>query len=103
MLLVTLFIGLAVPAVWLFLARRRAVRGEGLAATVLVETRTRGPLTLNEIAAAVGKSTWIGRGQVAMALGALMQTNQVRRIPGPPGMPPSRAGDHVRFEYLPPA
>ncbi len=93
-------IGLIVALVMAFMQRQNAKKGTGLAGQ-LEQTLAQGSsLTLAEVAAAVGKDTFMGRGEVAQALNALASVNKVRIIPAPEGTPQLKKVELIRYERI---
>lgn len=91
-------IGVIVAISIMLVNQRRARQGTGLPGEVEAALRRLGPSTLAEVAAAVGKSSFFGRGSVVQALAALQTTGRVRVIDAPPGTPQLKKVDVVRYE-----
>jgi hypothetical protein len=93
-------IGLVVALVMMFLQRRNAKKGTGIAGDLDRVLAERGALTLQEAAAAVGKDTFMGRGEVAQSLNALSSVGKVRILPAPDGTPQLKKVDLIRYERI---
>jgi hypothetical protein len=93
-------IGLVVGLVMFLLNRRNAQQGTGLAGTIEEAMRGREPLTLAEVAKAVNKDSFFGRGEVAQALGALVSVQKMRVIEAPEGTPQLKKVDFIRYERV---
>lgn len=93
-------IGLVVALVMMFIHRRNAKNGTGLAGQLERALAERNALTLHEAAEAVGKNTFFGRGEVAQALNGLLSVNKVRVIPAPEGTPQLKKVDFIRYERI---
>lgn len=93
-------IGVAVAVAILLMHRRNAQAGTGLAGQVEQALRARGPSTVREVAAVVGKDSFLGRGSVTQALGALHATGKARVIAAPPGTPQLKKIDVIKYEAI---
>ncbi len=93
-------IGLIVAVVMMFMQRRNAKNGTGIAGNLERVLAERGALTLSEAATAVGKGSFMGRGEVAQALNALSSVGKVRIIQAPEGTPQLQKVDHIRYERV---
>ncbi|MFO0607936.1 MAG: hypothetical protein U0324_32530 [Polyangiales bacterium] len=91
-------IGFVVAVVMLVWNRYQASRGGGLAGQVEQAMRGRGGLTLAEVAAAVGRDSFFGRGQVVQALGGLISIGKVLQHEAPAGTPQLEKVNHIRYE-----
>lgn len=91
-------IGLVVAIVMLLWNRMQASRGAGLAGEIEQAMRGRGALTLAEVAAAVKRDSFMGRGQVVQALGGLLSVGKVVQHDAPPGTPQLEKVNHIRYE-----
>ncbi len=98
-MLTGIIIGVVVAITLGLVNQRNARKGTGLPGQVEHALRTRGPATLRELAGAVGKDTFLGRGDVSQALAALQATRKVRMIPAPPGTPGTKA-ETTRYELI---
>lgn len=93
-------IGLIVALVMMFIQRRNAKKGTGVAGQLERVLAERSALTLAEAAEAVGKNTFMGRGEVAQALNALSSVGKVRILPAPEGTPQLKKVDLIRYERI---
>lgn len=93
-------IGLIVALVMMLMNRQKAQKGTGLPGQLEQVLAQRGSLTLAEAADAVGKNTFMGRGEVAQALNALSSVNKVRIIPAPDGTPQLKKVELIRYERI---
>ena len=93
-------IGLVVGLVMFLWNRRNAQQGTGLAGTIEEAMRGREPLTLAEVAQAVNKPSFFGRGEVAQALNALVSVQKVRVLDAPEGTPQLKKVDFIRYERI---
>lgn len=90
-------IGLVVSIVMLLWNRHQASRGTGLAGEIERALQGRGGLTLAEVAAAVNRASFFGRGQVAQALNGLLSVGKVVQHDAPPGTPQLEKVNHIRY------
>lgn len=86
-------IGVAI-AMW-FISRRNKKLAMPLEQTL----RERGPITLPDLAVAVGQGGFMGRGRVVMALNELIQAGKVETIPAPPGTPQLQKVKHIKYRW----
>lgn len=93
-------IGLIVALVMVFVQRRGAKQGTGLAGELEVILAKGGALTLAEVAEAAGKNSFAGRGKVAQSLNALESVGKVRILPAPDGTPQMKKVDFIRYEAI---
>ncbi|MEP7125111.1 MAG: hypothetical protein ABJE95_29545 [Byssovorax sp.] len=93
-------IGLVVALVMMFIQRQNAKKGTGIAGQLERALGERGPLTLTEAAEAVGKTSFMGRGEVAQALNALSSVGKIRILPAPEGTPQLEKVDLIRYERI---
>ena len=93
-------IGLIVALVMMFIQRQKAKNGTGVAGQLERVLAERSALTLSEAAEAVGKNTFMGRGEVAQALNALSSVGKVRILPAPEGTPQLKKVDLIRYERI---
>lgn len=93
-------IGLIVALVMMFIQRQNAKKGTGMAGKIERVLTERSSLTLTEAAEAVGKNTFMGRGEVAQALNALSSVGKVRILPAPEGTPQLKKVDLIRYERI---
>lgn len=93
-------IGIIVAVVMIFIQRRNAKAGTGLAGEVERALASGSALTLHEVAEAVGKNSFLGRGQVAQNLNALSMVGKVRIIQAPEGTPQLQKVNHIRYERV---
>jgi hypothetical protein len=99
-MLTGIIVGITVTLALGLLNYRNAKKGTGLPGKVELALRTHGAMTLKEIATAVGKRSFFGRGEVAQALGGLSQAGKVRTIDAPPGTPQLQKVDVVKYELV---
>ena len=95
-------IGLVVAVVMIAVNKSRAVSGTGLPGKIEAAMRGAGPLTLAQVAAKVGMDTFLGRGKVAQALGALHSIGKVKMNPAPEGTPQLKKVDVITYEVASP-
>lgn len=95
-------IGLVVALVMVFVQRRGAKQGTGLAGELEAALAERGALTLAEAAEAVSKNSFTGRGKVVQSLNALVAVGKVQILPAPDGTPQMKKVDFIRYEAVPP-
>ncbi|MBA3456847.1 MAG: hypothetical protein H0T42_27405 [Deltaproteobacteria bacterium] len=95
-------IGCVVALVIMAMNRSKAKQGTGLPGQLEQLMRTKGPLTLAQIAALVGKDTFMGRGSVAQALAGLAGVGKVRTTPAPAGTPQLKKVDFITYEIIEP-
>jgi len=93
-------IGCVVALALMVMNRSKAKQGTGLPGQVEQALRGKGPLTLRQIAALVGKDSFMGRGQVAQALAALQGIGKLRTNPAPAGTPQLKKVDFVTYEVV---
>lgn len=93
-------IGLIVALVMMYINKRNARNGTGIAGELERALAERGALTLKEAAAAIGKDTTFGRGSVAQALAGLSSVGKVRTLPAPEGTPRLQKVNHIRYERI---
>lgn len=93
-------IGLVVGIVMMLWNRRNAQKGTGLPGSIEQALEGRGPLTLAEVAHAVNKDSFFGRGEVAQALNALASVEKVRIHQAPEGTPQLKKADFIRYERI---
>ncbi|APR80525.1 Hypothetical protein A7982_05872 [Minicystis rosea] len=72
-------------------------RNKKLALSIEPILRERGPLTLPELATAMGMGGFYARGKVALALNDLAVAGQVEIIPAPEGTPQLQKVNHIRY------
>lgn len=93
-------IGVIVAVTMMLVNQRSARKGTGLPGLVEQALRTLGPSTLHQVAAAVGKNSFLARGNVVQALAALQATGKVRVIDAPPGTPQLKKVDVIKYELI---
>jgi hypothetical protein len=93
-------IGAVVAIIMTVAMRSKAKSGGGLPGQIEQTLRGKGGMTLKEVAASVGKDTFMGRGQVAQALNALSSIGKVRIIPAPDGTPQLKKVDFIKYETI---
>ncbi|MBL9017796.1 MAG: hypothetical protein JNL83_26655 [Myxococcales bacterium] len=95
-------IGLVVAVVMIAVNKSKAAAGTGLPGKVEAAMRGAGPLTLAQVAAKVGMDTFLGRGKVAQALGALQSIGKIKVNPAPEGTPQLKKVDVITYELATP-
>lgn len=93
-------IGCVVAIVMIIANKSKAKSGTGLPGKVEAALRGAGPLTLAQVAAKVGMDTFMGRGNVAQALGALHSVGKVKTTPAPEGTPQLKKVDFITYESV---
>jgi hypothetical protein len=93
-------IGCVVAVVIMMMNRSKAKQGTGLPGQIETTLRGKEPLTLKQIAAMVGKDTFLGRGEVVQALAALQSLGKVRTNPAPAGTPQLKKVDFITYEVV---
>jgi hypothetical protein len=91
-------IGFVVAVVMIVVNKSKAQSGTGLPGEVEAALRGAGPLTLAQVAAKVGKDSFMGRGKVAQALGALHSVGKIKMNPAPEGTPQLKKVDVITYE-----
>lgn len=91
-------IGVVVVLIITMLNRSKAVKGTGLPGQIEDRLRNKEPMTMKQIAALVGKDTFLGRGEVAQALAALQNVGKVRTNPAPAGTPQLKKVEFTTYE-----
>jgi hypothetical protein len=91
-------IGFVVAVVMIVINKSKARSGTGLPGQVEAAMQGAGPLTLAQVAAKVGKDSFLGRGKVAQALGALQSIGKIRMNPAPAGTPQLKKVDVITYE-----
>lgn len=93
-------IGCVVALVIMMMNRSKAKQGTGLPGQLEQTLRGKEPMTLKQIAALIGKDTFMGRGEVAQALAALQSIGKVRTTPAPAGTPQLKKVDFITYEVV---
>lgn len=93
-------IGCVVALGLMVMNKRKAKQGTGLPGQIEAAMRGKGPLTLKEVGALVGKESFMGRGEVVQALAALESIGKVRTKPAPEGTPQPEKVDLVTYELF---
>jgi hypothetical protein len=93
-------IGCVVAVVIMMMNRSKAKQGTGLPGQLEQTLRGKEPMTLKQIAALVGKDTFMGRGEVAQALAALQGIGKVRTTPAPAGTPQLKKVDFITYQVV---
>lgn len=93
-------IGCVVALVIMAMNKSKAKQGTGLPGQLEQVMRDKGPLTLAQIAALVGKDSFMGRGSVAQALAGLGSVGKVRTTPAPAGTPQLKKVDFITYEVI---
>lgn len=91
-------IGCVVAVVMIVINQSKAKSGTGLPGQIETTLRGAGPLTLAQVAGKVGMDTFLGRGKVAQALGALHSVGKVKMTPAPEGTPQLKKVDFITYE-----
>lgn len=93
-------IGCVVALVMLVMNKSKAKSGTGLPGQVEQVLRGGGPMTLKQVAARVGKDSFMGRGDVAQALAALQSVGKIKSNPAPEGTPQLKKVDFITYESV---
>ena len=93
-------IGCVVVLVMMVMNKSKAKAGTGLPGQVEQVLRTSGPLNLKDIAARVGKDSFMGRGDVAQALAALQSIGKIKTNAAPDGTPQLKKVDFITYEAV---
>jgi hypothetical protein len=95
-------IGCVVALVMIAMNKSKAKSGTGLPGQIETMLRGAGPLTLAQVAAKVGMDSFLARGKVAQALGALHSVGKVKMTPAPEGTPQLKKVDFITYEAASP-
>lgn len=93
-------IGFAVAVAMIVMNKSQAKAGTGLPGEIAQAMRGKGPMTLKQIAALVGKDSLMGRGKVAQAIHGLHSAGKLVMTPAPPGTPQLQKVDHITYEVV---
>ena len=93
-------IGCVVAIAIMVVNRSKAKRGTGLPGQIEQALRGKGAMTLKQVAALVGKDSFMGRGEVAQALAALQGIGKLRMNRAPDGTPQLKKVDLVTYEVV---
>jgi hypothetical protein len=93
-------IGCVVVLVMMVMNKSKAKSGTGLPGKVEEVLRASGRLNLKDIAARVGKDSFMGRGDVAQALAALQSIGKIKTNPAPDGTPQLKKVDFITYEAV---
>jgi hypothetical protein len=93
-------IGCVVALVIMAMNKGKAKQGTGLPGQVEQALQDKGPLTLKQVGALVGRDSFMGRGQVAQALAALQSIGKVKTNPAPEGTPQLKKVDFITYELV---
>jgi hypothetical protein len=93
-------IGIIVASYMFLRHREQARQGTGLAGALEKVLREQGPMTLKAAGRAVGKDSFMARGEVAQALNGLMGVGKVRVIPAREGTPQLKKVDFIKYEAV---
>jgi hypothetical protein len=93
-------IGCVVVLVMMVMNKSKAKSGTGLPGKVEQVLRDSGPLNLKDLAARVGKDSFMGRGNVAQALAALQGVGKIKTNPAPDGTPQLKKVDFITYEAV---
>jgi hypothetical protein len=91
-------IGCVVAVIMIVMNKAKAKSGTGLPGQIEAAMRGAGPLTLGQVAAKVGLDTFMGRGKVAQAVGALQSVGKLKMTPAPEGTPQLKKVDFITYE-----
>lgn len=91
-------IGVVVALVIIAMNRSKAKSGTGLPGKIEQALRGKPPMTMKAIAALVGEDSFMGRGRVVQALGALQSVGKVKVNHAPPGTPQLQKADVITYE-----
>lgn len=91
-------IGVVVVLIITMLNRSKAQKGTGLPGQIEQRLRGKEPMTMKQIAALVGKDTFLGRGEVAQALAALQNVGKVRTHQAPDGTPQLKKVEFITYQ-----
>ena len=95
-------IGVVVVLVMAVMNKSKAKSGTGLPGQVEQALRGSGAMTLKQIAAKVGKDSFMGRGDVVQALAALQSIGKIKTNPAPDGTPQLKKVDFITYEAVEP-
>lgn len=93
-------IGCVVALVIMVINKRKATKGTGVPGQIEQALQGKGPLTLKEIGALVGKDSFMGRGEVAQAIAALQSVGKLKMNPAPDGTPQLKKVDFITYELV---
>ncbi len=93
-------IGGVVAVLMIVINKGKAKAGTGLPGQIEALLASSEPLTLQQVAARVGLDTFLGRGKVAQALGALHSVGKVKISPAPEGTPQLKKVDVITYEAV---
>ena len=95
-------IGVVVVVVISMMNRSKAAKGTGLPGRIEQTLRGKEPMTLKQIAAAVGRDSFMGRGEVVQAINALQSLGKVKTNPAPAGTPQLKKVDFITYQAVEP-
>ncbi len=93
-------IGCVVAVVIMVMNKSKAKSGTGLPGQIEQALAGKEPLTLKQIGALVGKTSFMGRGQVVQALAALQSIGKLKMTPAPEGTPQLEKVDFITYELV---
>jgi hypothetical protein len=93
-------IGVVVVVVISMMNRSKAAKGTGLPGQIEQTLRGKEPMTLKQIAAAVGRDSFLGRGEVVQAINALQGLGKVKTNPAPAGTPQLKKVDFITYQVV---
>ena len=93
-------VGVVVVLVMTMINKSKAAKGTGLPGQIEQTLRGKEPMTLKQIAAAVGKDSFMGRGEVVQAINALQSLGKVRTNPAPAGTPQLKKIDFITYQVV---
>jgi hypothetical protein len=93
----TIGIGLAIAAAVFLSSRLQRQKNRKLATSLEPLLRERGPLTLPEVAAAIGMEGGFARGKVVLALNEMVTQGKLETIPAPDGTPQLQKVNFIKY------
>jgi len=93
-------IGCVVAVVIMVMNKSKATKGTGLPGQIEQALQGKGPMTLKQIGALVGKDSFMGRGQVVQSLAALESIGKVKTNLAPEGTPQLKKVDFITYELV---
>jgi hypothetical protein len=93
-------LGVVVVVVISMMNRSKAAKGTGLPGQIEQTLRGKEPMTLKQIAAAVGRDSFLGRGEVVQAINALQGLGKVKTNPAPAGTPQLKKVDFITYQVV---
>ena len=93
-------IGVVVVLIISMMNRSKAAKGTGLSGQIEQTLRGKEPMTLKQIATAIGKDSFMGRGEVIQAINALQSLGKVKTNPAPAGTPQLKKVDFITYQVV---